>query len=193
MSNKVFFISTNYLKSNTAINANVADELLNNSIFEAQSIHIQQLIGTDLYNKLVNLIKTNTIGDPQFADYKYLLDNYIVDCTAYWAWVECIPYLVAKVVNKGVERQNSEWSSPAAINEVEYLRDDLRNKAQFYSQRLTDYLLQHRNLYPEFSQNHEIDKLRPQNGNYFSGIVFDDGSCPCERTMGYPHNAINIL
>lgn len=190
---RTYFITCEYLKSHTVINSNVADELLLNCIFEAQSIHIQQLIGTDLYNKLANLVQTNTVNDPANADYKVLLDEYVCPTTAYWAVVECIPSMAMKIVNKGVERQNSEWSTPSAINEIEYLRDDWRNKAEFFSQRLTNYLLQNRRLYPELLQNYEIDKLRPSNGEYFSGIVFDEGLCPCERTMGYNRNAINIL
>lgn len=190
---RTYFISVDYLKSHTVINNNVADELLLNSIWEAQSIHIQQLIGTDLYNKLANLVQTNTVNDPANADYKVLLDEYVCPTTAYWAVVECIPSMAMKIVNKGVERQNSEWSTPSAINEIEYLRDDWRNKAEFFSQRLTNYLLQNRRLYPELLQNYEIDKLRPSNGEYFSGIVFDEGCCPCERTLGLPRNSISLL
>lgn len=190
---RTYFISVDYLKSHTVINSNVADELLLNCIFEAQSIHIQQLTGTDLYNKLLHLVQTNTVSDPANSDYKALLDEYVCPTTAYWAVVEAIPSLAMKIVNKGVERQNSEWSTPSAINEIEYLRDDWRNKAEFFSQRLTNYLLQNRSRYPELLQNKELDKMHPSNGEYFSGIVFDEGGCPCSKTMGYNRNAINIL
>ena len=190
---RIYLISCDYLKTHTAINNNVADELLNSAIYEAQTIHIQQLIGTKLYNKVCELVGNNTIGDPANADYKILLDDYLQCTIAYWAVVECIPTLAVKLVNKGLERQNSEWSSPAAINEIEYLRDNWTNKAQFYSQRITDFLLQNRSKYPEYMSSTQIDELRPNNGNYFSGIVFDDGSCPCERTMGYNRNAIDLI
>lgn len=181
------------MKSHSTLNNNIDNNLLNSAIWEAQSIHCLQILGTRLYNKLVNLIETNDIQLPQYADYKNLLDNYVVDCTAYWAWVECIPYLAMKAVNKGIERQNSEWSSAAQINEIEYLRDEIRNKAEFYSQRMSDFILENRSLYPEYIQNTKIDEMRPNGGAYFSGVQFDEGCCPCERTLGLNRNAINIL
>ena len=191
--NRVYFITCEYLKSHTTLNDNIDNNLLNSAIWEAQSIHCLQILGTRLYKKLVTLIESGDIQLPQYSDYKTLLDDYVVDCTAYWAWVECIPYLAMKTVNKGVERQNSEWSNAAQINEIEYLRDEIRNKAEFYSQRLSDYILQNRSLYPEYIQNTQIDEMHPNGGEYFSGVQFDDYGCPCERTMGYPHNCIEIL
>lgn len=190
---RIYFISCSYLKSHTTLNDNIDDNLLNSAIWEAQTIHIQQTIGSRLFNKILNLIETNDINLPVNADYKTLLDNYVVDCTAYWAWVECIPYLAMKTVNKGIERQNSEWSNAAAINEIEYLRDDIRNKAEFYTRRLSDFILENRIHYPEYIQNNRIDEMHPDGGEYFSGIQFDGYICPCDRTMGSNRNAIDIL
>lgn len=190
---RIYFISCSYLKSHTTLNDNIDDNLLNSAIWEAQTIHIQQVMGTKLFKKISNLIKSGDINNSQYADYKTLLDNYVVDCTAYWAWVECIPYLAMKTVNKGIERQNSEWSNAAAINEIEYLRDDIRNKAEFYTRRLSDFILENRIRYPEYIQNNRIDEMHPDGGEYFSGIQFDGYICPCDRTMGNNRNAIDIL
>jgi len=43
MSNFVYFISTSYLKDNSAINENVDDKLLKSAIKEAQEIYIRDI------------------------------------------------------------------------------------------------------------------------------------------------------
>lgn len=190
---RTYLISTEFLKAHTIINNNVTDELLNNAIFEAQVIHIQQTIGTKLYEKLLTLVRTNDIHQPQYADYKNLLDGYVMECTAYWALYECLPYIRYKVVNKGVETQNSEWSNGVDSQELNRLQESIADKAQFFTRRLSDFILQNRNLYPEYIMNNKIDELHPNGGEYFSGFQFDSYGCPCERTMGLPKNTIDLI
>jgi hypothetical protein len=190
---RTYLISTEFLKAHTIINNNVTDELLNNAIFEAQVIHIQQTIGTKLYEKLLNLVRTNDIHQPQYSDYKNLLDGYVMECTAYWALYECLPYIRYKVVNKGVSTQNSEWSNGVDSQELNRLQESIADKAQFFTRRLSDFILQNRNLYPEYIMNNKIDELHPNGGEYFSGFQFDSYGCPCERTMGLPKNTIDLI
>lgn len=190
---RTYLISTEFLKAHTIINNNVTDELLNNAIFEAQVIHIQQTIGTKLYEKLLNLVRTNDIHQPQYSDYKNLLDGYVMECTAYWALYECLPYIRYKVVNKGVETQNSEWSNGVDSQELNRLQESIADKAQFFTRRLSDFILQNRTLYPEYIMNNKIDELHPNGGEYFSGFQFDSYGCPCERTMGLPKNTIDLI
>ena len=183
---KIYLVSCDYLKENTTINNNVDNNLLNNSIWEAQSMHIQQITGTELYNKIIGLVENNQIGLAVNVKYKSLLDNYIRPAIVYWAWYESITYIAFKVVNKGIELQNSDYSNNTSIDQMEYLRDEIRNKAEFYSQRLTDFMYQNRSDYPELLGNHHIDQLHPTSNQYFSGIQFDScGECGCIRTMGY--------
>lgn len=189
--NKTYFISCEYLKENSTINNNVDNNLLNNAIWEAQSIHIQQQTGTKLYKKIVELIESGEITFTQYKDYKELLDDYIRPCCVYWAWYESIPYISFKIVNKGVELQSSDYSNNTAMEQMEYLRDDIRNKAEFYSQRLTDYLCTNKSKYPELLQNNKTDELHPTANQYFSGIQFDCGYTHCN--YGYPHCSKDLL
>lgn len=190
---RTYLISTEFLKAHTIINNNVTDELLNNAIFEAQVVHIQQTIGTKLYEKLLNLVRTNDIHQPQYSDYKNLLDGYVMECTAYWALYECLPYIRYKVVNKGVSTQNSEWSNGVDSQELNRLQESIADKAQFFTRRMSDFILQNRTLYPEYIMNNKIDELHPNGGEYFSGFQFDSYGCPCERTMGLPKNTIDLI
>lgn len=175
---KVYLISTQYLKSHTTINGNVDDNLLNNSIWEAQEINIQEALGSCLYKALIELVRSGDITDPQYADYKTLLDDHIQSCMAYWAWWYAIPCVAMKFVNKGIERQSSDYSQPSQLNEMEYLRDEVRNRAEFFTQRLVNFLKENRSHYPEYNQCNCAD-IKPSGSQYFSGIQFDHDPCGC--------------
>ena len=120
---RTYLISCDYLKSHTSINNNVDNTLLNNAIWEAQTIHIQQITGSELYNKVIDLVVSGDIQLPANSDYKTLLDDFLQPTIAYWAWYESIPYVSFKIVNKGVELQNSDYSNNTQLNQMEYLRD----------------------------------------------------------------------
>lgn len=191
--NKIYFVTTKLLKESTTINDNVDDYLLNNSIWEAQEINVQNACGTVLYRKINDLISTGDISLPANAQYKSLLDVYIQPVVIYWAWAYIIPMVHYKIMNKGVQNQNSDNSTSTAINEMQYLKDEVRNKADFFTERLCDYLLANKHLFPEYTRNHKIDELHPDGNAYFSGVQFDGHCDRCIRQMGYPWRTIDLI
>lgn len=176
---RTYLLSTNALKQNTAINQNVDDNLLLNAIWEAQEINVQQTCGSRLYKKIVSLVANNTIGSAGNANYKTLLDEYITPIINYYAWMNALVYISYKSMNKGLQTQNSDNSQSASMSEMQFVRDDIRNKAEFFAQRLSDYLHANRSLYPEYNNNSGIDEMTPNHNQYSCGIVFDHDSCKC--------------
>ena len=188
---RTYLISVDYLKEHTTINNNVDTNLLNSPIWEAQEINVHQIIGTKLYKKLLNLVNTNQITDPANVKYKELLDDYVQPVVTYWAWLYSLPYLAMKAVNKGVQRQVDENSNNANLDEVHYLEESIRDKADFFSQRLADFLQQNSSDYPEYYRNNQIDELQPTHNQAFQGIQFD-GDCGCIASMGYNWQTITL-
>lgn len=174
MNDTIMFISVNYLKGHSVINDNVADELLVNSIFEAQNIYLQSILGTKLYTKLLELVDSNDIELPVNANYKYLLTDYIQQYLTYRATEQAIPYLMVKLVNKGTQVQNSDWSANADIKKVEYLRDDVKYKCDFYAQRMADFLLDNQQDYPEYKKGTKHD-IKGDKHNYYCGVELGCG------------------
>ena len=80
---RVLLISEQTLKSNGVINNNVDGMYILPAIEYAQDAGLQPIIGTKLYNKLMDLVADGSIG--QSTDYKVLLDEYVT------------PYLLNKV------------------------------------------------------------------------------------------------
>ena len=176
---KIYLVTTQTLKQNTAINNNVDDYLLTNAIWEAQTIYVQQATGSKLYNAVTDKVKNGTIYDASNSAYKLLLDDYIVPVIIYYAWYCAIPQIHYKTLNVGVNAQNSDNSTSTSLNEMQYLRNDVLDKAEFYNQRLLDFLKANKSDYHELTSTQAVDDIRPQSNNYFAGIVFGN-DYPCK-------------
>ena len=192
MANRIYLISTKYFKENTTISDNVDDRLLTNAIYEAGEIQLQQAIGTRLYKKLLQLINDAEITLPENEKYKTLLDDYCTGVVTYWAWANVLPYIHFKVMNKGVENQNSENSMPTTLQEMNYIKEEIVNKAEFFTERLIGFLRENYKDYPEYNANFHVDEIRPDGNAYFSGMVFDSDTDNCVRSMGYNYRTITL-
>ena len=98
----VLFISEAKLKDSTAINLNVDVDLLLPYVRQAQKLYVETKLGTDLNNKLKDLIVAGTVGSVGNEAYKTLLDDYIGDMLPNWALYHCIPFLRFKVENGNI-------------------------------------------------------------------------------------------
>ena len=67
---KIFLINENIMKTETILNDNVGTELIRPAIEASQDIYLQQLIGSELLDKLYDLIATNKINDDDFLTSK---------------------------------------------------------------------------------------------------------------------------
>ncbi|RYY51496.1 MAG: hypothetical protein EOO06_00395 [Chitinophagaceae bacterium] len=161
-------LDTEYLLDNTVIDKNVDVELLSMFIREAQDMNIQQVIGTTLYQKLMNDVFTT--GAPIGNSYKILVDDYIIPCQCQWVVYHSLPYLNYKLTNISVSEKSSEHSNPTDLDTIKYLRDEQRNKAEFYSQRITEYICNNISSYPEYNNPNNTNEIRPKSNNYFGGI-----------------------
>jgi hypothetical protein len=66
----------------------------------------------------------------------------------------------------------TEQSSSATYDDIKPLMDTATDAAEFYRQRLIDYIRNNQSSFPEFSTNSGAD-LDPTTNNYFAGINLD--------------------
>ena len=161
------FISTQFLKDNSIIEGNIEDRLIINAIIKAQTIDIQNILGQELYTEIKNQVKTKTISTKN----KTLLDDYIVPCLVEWAVWRSLPIINTKVKNIALIQQNAENAQPVSNDQEIYLRKDIKQSAEFYSDTLKRYLFKNQSDYPLFlqSQTYEIR----QNFRYNTGIYME--------------------
>ena len=165
----VLFISESKLKDSTAINLNVDPEILLPYVLQAQRIYIEPKLGTTLYEKLESLITAGTIGNVGNEAYKTLVDEFIGDCLPSFAFHMCIPYLRFKTENGNIYSKTSETGTALSTEEAQHLREEVRNNAEYFLERMIKYVTNNITLFPEYNQNSGADISADQNA-YYNGM-----------------------
>ena len=165
----VLFISEAKLKDSTAINLNVDPEILLPYVLQAQRIYIETKLGTTLYEKLESLITAGTIGNVGNEAYKTLVDEYIGDCLPSWAFHMCIPYLRFKTENGNIYSKTSETGNALSTEEAQHLREEVRNNAEYFTERMIKYITNNVTLFPEYNTNSGAD-ISPDQNAYYNGM-----------------------
>lgn len=168
---KAIFITSEDIKRYSILDGNVDNDKFNQFVEIAQDIHVQEYLGTDLYEKIQSLILTNTIDDVGNAAYKTLLESYIKPMHIRWASVEFMPYLAYTVSNGGIYKHSSENSESVNIAEVNLLTERSRSTAQFYTRRLVSFLCDNSTNYPEYNTNSNGDITPNKDSNYTGWVI----------------------
>ena len=166
-SNKVLMLTADYYKRNTVVNLNVDEELLHPQIIKAQNVRIEKILGTNLFNIVLAEIDAQTYT----ARITTLLEDYIQPALVEWITYTALPYLNYKLTNKSVSKKSSDNSEPSELNEINYLRQNIRDDAEYYSERTTKFLEANTDTYPEYlNGNTDCDDIKPSKLNFISGI-----------------------
>lgn len=150
---KALFISRTDLVKNTIIDGNVDTDKFIQFISIAQDIHIQNYLGTRLYDRLTNDI----INDTLTGDYLKLVTDYIQPMLIHYAMVDYLPFAAYQVKNGGVFKHSSENAETASKDEVDFLIQKERDFAEYYTRRFVDYICFNNTKFPEYTENQESD------------------------------------
>ena len=161
----VLFISEAKLKDSTAINLNVDVELLLPYVRQAQKLYVETKLGTDLTDKLKAEITAGTLT----GAYKTLVDDYIGDMLPNWAFFHAIPFLRFKIENGNIYSKTSETGNSLSTEEAQHLREEVRNTAEYYTERMIDYVCNNTSSFPEYSTNSGAD-VNPDQNAYYNGM-----------------------
>ena len=174
--NDVLLISEDYIKSITNVSDNIAGDYLLPSIKLAQDIDLESTIGSQLLEKIQELIYNNDISNQENEMYKLLLDNYIQPYLAYATIKHLTPTVAYKLVNQGVIRTDDEKSYNITSNEVDKVADYYNHLANTYKKRLQLFLIANYNEFPELMNWKSISDIR---ANLYS-------AAGCNLSLGGP-------
>jgi hypothetical protein len=162
----VLFISESKLKDSTAINLNVDTDLLLPYVRQAQKLYVEPKLGTNLNQKLKDLITNGTIGN---VGNEALLDDYIGDMLPNWAFYHAIPFLRFKIENGNIYSKTSETGNSLSTEEAQHLREEIRNTAEYYTERMIEYVTNNTTSFPEYNTNSGAD-VNPDRNAYYNGM-----------------------
>ena len=158
------FIKTDDLKRMTILDGNVDTDKFINYIKIAQEIHIQNYLGTKLYERL----QAGIINNDLTADEVTLINDYVQDALIHNASAEYIPFAAYTVGNGGVFKISPENASNVDKSEIDTLVQSERSYAQYYTNRLLKYLCNNSEKYPQYSTNEDED-IKPDTILRFTG------------------------
>jgi hypothetical protein len=165
---KSLFINDKDVKTFTSINASLDPDRYLNSVYLAQITHIQNLLGSDLYERISNDIENDQLN----ATYRALLVDYIKPCLIHYSMVEMLPRIHYQITSKGIYKHRSENSDTASAEEVDGMIERERSAAQFFADRFVSYIRDNTSTFPEYLSNTGPD-MHPDHTSFFTGIVLD--------------------
>tara|TARA_R100000951_G_scaffold110686_1_gene108881 strand:- start:80 stop:664 length:585 start_codon:yes stop_codon:yes gene_type:complete len=162
----VLLVSEQRMKQWTSLDNNIRIDLLTPSIIQAQDIYIQDTCGTKFYKRL----KSGVIADDLTADESTFLKDYIGPCLIQYALYLLLPSLKYKMVEAGIVNGTSEETQATTLEEMQYLRDSALDTAQFYNQRMLEFLKDNPGIFADYT-NPGTDGMYPNKDTpYFSGL-----------------------
>ena len=165
----VLFISEDKLKDSTAINMNVDVNFLLPFVKQAQKLYVETKLGTDLNQKLKDLIIAGTVNAGGNEYYKTLLDTYIGDMLPNFALYHAIPFLRFKIENGNIYSKTSETGVALTTEESQHLRSEVLNTGEYYMERMIDYIKNNISRFPEYNTNSGAD-VTPDSNSYYAGM-----------------------
>lgn len=177
------YISSTRIKKDTALGGSVDDNIIMPYILLAQDMFILPVLGTDLDNKL----KADIQGGSLSGDYKTLVETYIQPALVQFSFAELAPFLRLRFVNNSVVIQgDTDTGSSATYEDIKPLMNRAKDAAEFYRQRLIDYLRDKgTSAFPEYGSNDDAGELSPTTRNYYAGLNLDINTPKSNRLKSF--------
>ena len=109
------FINRTDLVRNSIIDGNLDTNKFIYFIKISQTIHIQNYLGTELYQEFEGMITAGTLTEVLNPNHYKLMIDYIQPMLIWFAQVDYIPFAAYQIKNGGVFKHRSENSESASI------------------------------------------------------------------------------
>ena len=167
----VLLVSEQRMKQWTSLDNNIRIDVLTPSILNAQEIYIQDTLGTNFFNRLKEGVRLNDLT----VDEEMFLKDYVGPTLMQYALYLLLPNLKYKMVEKGILNGTSEETQPTTLQELQFLREASMDTAQFYDQRMKEFLLQNPSMFIQWLQWNNNGMPRNAETSYFSGLQTQRG------------------
>ena len=162
------FIDDQYLRDYTPLGKNIDQDEIFPFVEEAQDIYVQDVLGTPLYDDLVYKLYAGIT----YSSIELSLVNICSKALAYWTVYLALPHLAIKIRNIGVARASGENTQTSTMEEIKYLREEMKNLAEFYNTRVVDFLCQYSAQFPLYDA--ATDGIYPSINQYDSDFYIED-------------------
>lgn len=152
----VYFVTEDYLKTETPITKNVDIQNVAPWVRPACETRLVPILGRHFYRYLLNKYNTQSLNAEEVE-----LIKQIQPCVAWRAGAMAVYGTSRPLKNTGLQQLNSENSSSVNLEEVTFGMETYNQIAAEYQRTLSEYILENREQFPEFMSNSNKDaKLR---------------------------------
>lgn len=171
---KILFIGEQYLKDKTPLGKNIDVEMIVPQIEYSQDAYIQNILGEKFYSSLQDSYSAQTLNQ-----YETELVALIKPALAYRSAETTIPFIHIQLKNKGTLNLDAESGRQSSIQDAKYLIEILKGRAEFYEQRIQDYLVNNGNQFPDYTSPNIGAGIYPDSkSTYTCDLYFKDYTRP---------------
>ena len=165
------FINRNDIIKNSPLQGAIDADALLPFVRTAQDKYLKNLLGTILFEYLQAQITANTVSALS-SYYQDLLDDYIKNALIWYTSVEYIPFSSVQFKSNGAVKQKSEQGESPSKNEIDYLKAQAQQNADYYALRLQNYLIAYSTNIPQYLESigNQTQIYPDQSNQYFGGI-----------------------
>ncbi|MCP4252999.1 MAG: hypothetical protein GY775_06250 [Candidatus Scalindua sp.] len=165
----ILLVSEQRMKQWTSLDSNIRIDVLTPSILNAQQSFIQDTLGTPFFNRLKEGVLNNDLTTDEAA----FLKDYVGPALMQYALYLLLPHLKYKFVEKGIVSGASEESTQTSLDELKYLRESALDQAQFYDERMKEFLKDYPALFPIYRTWNSKGMSPNKRNTYYSGLQTD--------------------
>jgi len=158
-----------YLKQYTPLGKSVDIDEIYPFVEEAQDVYIQDVLGTPLYNDIIYKLYAGIT----YSAVEMTLVDICSKALAYWTMYMALPHLAIKIRNLGVARPVAENAQISSMEELKYIREEMKNLGEFWNTRVVNFLCATSNQFPLYDA--ATDDMYPSVRQYDSDIYLEDG------------------
>lgn len=162
-------INADYLKAYSLFPKNYNLEDINNFIPISEQIHILPILGTALYEELLEQVTTNTLTDKNST---LLLEVYKVLGLA--VLYESLPFVWCHVSSVGITKGKSDNSDSIENKDISYLNTHIKAQLDFAKKYLRDWLDEYAVNFPLYKKEDECCKPMDSSHLYIYSIIKDE-------------------
>lgn len=162
------FIDDQYLQTYTPLGKSIDIDQIYPFVDEAQNVFIQDILGTPLYDDLTYKLYIGTT----YSTIERSLVDICSKALAYWTVYLALPHITIKIRNIGLARAQSEFTQNSTIEELKYIREEMKNLAEFWNQRAVNFLCENSSQFPLY--NAASKDMYPTTQQYDSDMYIED-------------------
>lgn len=155
---KSVLINFDDIKSYTSVSGSIDIYKVNPHILNAQILYLEPTLGSELYDRVIDLFESGDINLNNYAKYKTLLYDYITPSLVFHTMELFIPFNSFQLNDGGTFQHNANNSTTSTQSDIEKTSSRYKIIGIKYDSKMIKYLELNKNDFPEFIENNGLIK-----------------------------------